>query len=829
MNMNNARARSLAAAMTVAAVSCAVAIAQLDPKIDRLVSVRLNPGISIETFNARYGSTTERAIASRAIYLVRISDPNETEEEFSNRVSGDTVWAEPTYFGDGPEGSGRNFYCTILPSNAQYLSQGAWTQINLGTAHMVSTGDGINIAIVDTGLDVDHVVMAGRVLSGGWNYAAPNGGNADISDVGDGIDNDLDGDIDELVGHGTHMAGIVAHIAPDAMILPIKVLDSEGNTDTFTLAQGIFHAIDRGGIDVINLSIGSTYDAKPIEDALAEARAAGIVVAGAAGNVDVEDPSWEFPALRDEVIGVVGVDGDDIKAEFTNVNTAFDISAPALHVWSTIPDNLYADLDGTSPATAMISGAAALLLAANPDWTRNATRVGQVESYLGYSAADIGPLNLPEYAGKMGGGRLDAGAALNISIVFDQPKPYPTGAFPTAVAAVDLDGDYVADLAVANNAGNTVTVLRNLGDGSFIPVADYPVGLSPEDIVAATLDADHHPDLAIPNAASNSVSVLINNGGGTFGAAASYAVGLGPNAIAAGDLDGDGDVDLAVANEDSDSVTVLINNGSGAFSAAGLLAVGDRPRDIVAAHLNLDNNLDLATVNRRTNDVSVLFNLGGGTFAPAVSLSVGDDPRYLVAADFDTDDDLDIVTSNNGTDNMTLLPNNGDGTFAPGIPIDIFGANGPGPMTIGDFDCDDDLDIATITGDGGAAAVTIVLNDDLGALTGRLDFAAGDSPQGLAAADLDDDADLDLAVSDGSANAVGILFSQSCPSRGRGDLNCDGHINAFDIEDFILALVDPAGYSTANPTCDIGTGDINRDGAVDAFDIEPFIDLLLGG
>ena len=482
---------------------------KLDPIIEGHVAVQLRLGLTIAEFNARWGSReTEQSIASRRMYVVDITgvpgDPS--EEEFADMVREDTVWAEPDYFGDGPEafGSGRNFYCSISPDAAAYNNQAAWAQINLGAAHQVSTGGGTIVAILDTGIDASHPALAGRVLENGWNF---------VNDNGDVSDYFLSGDLEEfsLAGHGTHMAGIIAKVAPDAMILPIKVLDRQGTTNTFMIAQGIFYAIDQG-VDVINVSIGSTYDAKAVEDALDEARSRGIVIAAAAGNVGMEDTKvWEFPALNEEVIGVVAVDEEDNRAGFSNINHVFAISAPGVGIFSTLPAGRYGDLDGTSTASPMVAGTAALLISAHPQWPANEWRAGQVELLLSQSALVIDDLethpdNWACCAGLLGDGRLDAGGALNTSAVFDQPVSYPTGDMPSAVAAADLNGDYVDDLAVVNLAGNSVSVLHNRGDGTFTLIDEYAVGAGPEDVVAADFNNDGRRDLAVARLVQSVIS-----------------------------------------------------------------------------------------------------------------------------------------------------------------------------------------------------------------------------------------------------------------------------------------------------------------------------------
>ena len=125
----------------------------------------------------------------------------------------------------------------------------------------------------------------------------------------------------------------------------------------------------------------------------------------------------------------------------------------------------------------------------------------------------------------------------------------------------DFNRDGKLDLAVADVASNTVSVLLNNGNGSFAPAVSYTVGSAPQSIAVADFNGDGKLDLAVSNGGSNTVSILPGNGDGTFGPAVNFAVG-NPAGIAAGDFNGDGHPDLAVANFASDTVTVLLDTAT---------------------------------------------------------------------------------------------------------------------------------------------------------------------------------------------------------------------------------------------------------------------------
>jgi len=366
--------------------------------------VELVPGADVNEINADYGTATIAAITGRNIYLLALpqvysiegygeflaDDPRVEKAEADNdclapeAVDGDT---QPIFFYVPP---------------AEYGQQYAPDLLNIEAAHQWATGTGTVVAVLDTGVDSSHPLLAGTIEPGGYNFVD---GNIDTSDVGSGLDQDGDGLIDELVGHGTFIAGIVVTMAPNASILPVRVLDSEGFSDVFRLVQGIYHAVDNG-VDVIHLGLGTRSHNHILRDAIAEARAEGIVVVAAAGNDDREHPV-QMPAGEDTVIGVSSTDADDVRSDFTNYGQYISLSAPGRDIVSAMPGGLYALSSGTSLSSAFVAGTAALLRSHDP----LATPV-EIESRLLSRTQPIDDLN-PGYEGLLGAGRLDAAAAIN--------------------------------------------------------------------------------------------------------------------------------------------------------------------------------------------------------------------------------------------------------------------------------------------------------------------------------------------------------------------------------------------------------------------------------
>lgn len=353
-------------------------------------------------------------------------------------------FAELNYEDAPPEGQTGTIFIKTPPAQglADYENQYPVQKLGLPPALARSTGRGTVVAVIDTGVDASHVLLAGHVLPG-YNFITD---STDTSDLPLGTDSNNNGLYDEMSGHGTYMAGIVALVAPEAKILPVVVLDSDGGSDQFKLAQGIYYAIDHG-VEVINLSLGSTDNSDLVEDALKEAQSHGIVLVAAAGNRNASSPK-EYPAAAEGVIGVAATDIDDLKAPFSSYYSSLSLSAPGQSVflpggdpdpnaaiYSTVPggdEQTLASWEGTSISTAFVSGAAALVRAQHPEWRPSQDTSDSVWHVLRNSAVFIDDLN-PAYAGMLGEGRLDVAAA----VAAGPPMPEPG----------DLNGDGVVGLS----------------------------------------------------------------------------------------------------------------------------------------------------------------------------------------------------------------------------------------------------------------------------------------------------------------------------------------------------------------------------------------------
>lgn len=358
------------------------------------VVVRLLSGGDIDFINLLFGTIDLATIAGQPIYLLQVPMGDDPEALVSLLESVPEVqWAELNYLLATMDGTTGTFFVSV--DQIAYENQYALDQINpadVGTP-------GTTVGVLDTGVDAEHPVLAGRVVSG-FDFVDF---DTDPDDAGDGVDDDGDGDIDELVGHGTHIAGVVALVCANADILPVRVLDGDGTGFSFQAAQGIFWAIEQGA-GVINLSFVTDSDSNALNDAVAAAEQAGATVVAAAGNLDQSQA--QYPAGNAATISVAATDQCLHKSPFSNYGAHIVISAPGTAIVGTVPGGGFGSANGTSLAAALVSGGAATLRSALPKET-----AAQVRARLTDWAVALDPYN-PQYEGMLGAGRIDIGAAL---------------------------------------------------------------------------------------------------------------------------------------------------------------------------------------------------------------------------------------------------------------------------------------------------------------------------------------------------------------------------------------------------------------------------------
>jgi len=389
------------------------------------VLVEITPAASIDAINDRYGTSTIQRIYGTNLYRLRTRN-GKKENKIRKRLANDSDVLSATlnpvittpvnvfgravisFPGDRP---------TTGQARLSYTSQ----QVvgDLEAIQLRARGAGVIVALIDTGIDRTHPDIKDHL----WTDPG------EIAD--DNIDNDGDGLIDDvhgwnffdatkdtleqrgdgpnnIAGHGTFIAGLIALIAPDAKIMPVRAFSPDGVSDAFTIAQAIKYSVDHGA-RVINLSFGSTEDSPVMHDAVFYAQQRGVLLVAAVGNENKSnDLAPQFPAnWNTEVMGVAAIDSSNRKAGFSNYGPQVSVSASGVNLISLYPELNnspdYALWSGTSFAAPLATAEAALILEA--DARRN------VRDAIESTATGIDNSN-PGLAGKLGRGRIDPLRAL---------------------------------------------------------------------------------------------------------------------------------------------------------------------------------------------------------------------------------------------------------------------------------------------------------------------------------------------------------------------------------------------------------------------------------
>ncbi len=228
-------------------------------------------------------------------------------------------------------------------------------KIKLDKVQKYATGSGVTVALLDTGADLDHPLLVGHLVAG-YDFVdddqLPN-------DESNGLDDDEDGLTDEGSGHGTHIANIIAMIAPAANIMPIRVLNSDGGGTLFDILAGVVYAVDHGA-QVINMSFSAVDNSPFLEAAVSYALAHRVLLVAAAAGAD---GYLEFPAAYDHVIAVGATKNDDQVTSFSEAYASeVDIFAPGELIYSAYYDGRTAWWTGTSMAAPFVAGSAALMV-----------------------------------------------------------------------------------------------------------------------------------------------------------------------------------------------------------------------------------------------------------------------------------------------------------------------------------------------------------------------------------------------------------------------------------------------------------------------------------
>jgi subtilisin family serine protease len=359
------------------------------------------------------------AVAMASTFRISFAAKTPVEKAVSTlSATAGVVYAEPNRYRE----------TCVVPSDPSFAAQWGLTKINCPAAWDRTTGSAnVTVAVIDTGVDLDHPELAPLLVQGNDLVDL---GPAPVPPPGFHFDGDFQGrdnNPQDEVGHGTHVAGTIACLSNNGVgvagvtwscrIMPVRVLarivnnanpaDVRGTGSSADIAAGIRWAVDNGA-RVLNLSLGGPSDTQVERDAIAYAIGHGVVVCAAMGNGGAAaGPS--FPGAYPDVVAVGAIDQSDHRAAFSQVGPHIDIVGPGVGVLSTVWDNGFTTMSGTSMATPHVSGVAALVLSCNPGLT--GAQVADVLRQTARPLRDIPADSVPN--NNYGFGCVDAQAAVN--------------------------------------------------------------------------------------------------------------------------------------------------------------------------------------------------------------------------------------------------------------------------------------------------------------------------------------------------------------------------------------------------------------------------------
>ncbi|QNU03860.1 S8 family serine peptidase [Peribacillus butanolivorans] len=455
----------------------------------------------IETVDVPKGETTDNLI-----------------EELEDQKN--VEYAEPNYL----------FKKMESPNDPAYIDQ--WHHKTLGTQAAWTKTMGSKetvVAIIDDGIDRNHEDLKGKI---DHPYDAVRN-RKNIVPVGE---------------HGTHIAGIIAGsanndlggtgVAPNIKIMPINVFKGE-YADTADIIEAIHYAVQQGA-DIINMSLGDTRYSEALNKAVQEAYSKGLLIVAAAGNEGDMGKSVQrvYPAAFSHVISVAATDSKDKRTSYSNYHSTVDIAAPGDYILSTLPNNRYGWMSGTSMATPMVAGVAALIWSNEPKLTKY-----EVEYRLYDSAIDLGTKGKDIYYGN---GRVNAKKALEmktltrptVTPISDRdtlikgkiPSDFKTGTLSIytnekTLATVKINGEKTFSATIAKQtAGTTIytRVVDNAGNKSV------PVSVKVEDKTAPTkptVNSVGDNTTKVTGKAEAGSTVTVKMGSATLGKAKSNSSG----------------------------------------------------------------------------------------------------------------------------------------------------------------------------------------------------------------------------------------------------------------------------------------------------------------
>ncbi|MEW5924600.1 MAG: S8 family serine peptidase, partial [Candidatus Zixiibacteriota bacterium] len=272
--------------------------------------MKIQKGALLATILGELNAVAIDTIAGKSTFLIYYSDPLPVDSVVE-LLEGDpdVIYAQPNFLCAVPEigqisqsfpDENKPVYISGVSPDLYYDQQGAII-VSADSANLISTGDGVTVAVIDNGIDYNHPLFENSISASGFDF----------------IDNDdyPAEEIGGLLGHGTFVSGLIKRIAPDCIIMPLRAFDAEGLGSSFKVAEAIYWAIDNGA-GVINMSFSMSETDPVIYDAVSVALEANLALAASPGNDGQELTT--YPAAYTGVIAISAIDSLDYIAPFSN-------------------------------------------------------------------------------------------------------------------------------------------------------------------------------------------------------------------------------------------------------------------------------------------------------------------------------------------------------------------------------------------------------------------------------------------------------------------------------------------------------------------------------
>jgi subtilisin family serine protease len=432
------------------------------------------------------------------------------------------------------------------PDDPYFPNQWHHTVVETPAAWDVATGAGVTIAILDTGVDGTHPDLAARMVSG-WNTYE---GNSNSSDV---------------YGHGTKVAGTsvaignnalgVTGMAPNSLIMPIRISALDGTASYSAAANGLTWAADHGA-RVANISYVMN-GSLTVQNAAQYLKNKGGLTVNSAGNYGVLDST----SANDTMITVSATDGSDNRTSWSSFGPYVDLSAPGAGIYTTTVGGGYAAVSGTSFSSPLTAGVIALMMSANPSLSP-----AQLTSILFSTARDIGDAGWDQYYGH---GRVNAAAAVQAAKaastnVRDTDAPSVSISEPTGGAT--LSGVVSVNASASDSSG--VSRVELYANGNLVgtdSAAPYSFSLDTTLLSEGAVTISAKALDAAGNLASASVTAVVRNAPVTADTSAPTVTILNPKN---GSTLGRGSLSISASATDNVAVTLMTISVDGVLKAS---------------------------------------------------------------------------------------------------------------------------------------------------------------------------------------------------------------------------------------------------------------------